>query len=143
MNLITVEDDIIAKLKADITTVEVVPWPDNPADFKNLHPTGAILVRYDGSGYITPIPNSSKIIVHDRSSNWGISIIQENLRETKGHQGVYTLLESIRSALTGYTITGLDDASVMYPTSDGFTREVAGTWLYKIVFTFTFPEAES
>ncbi len=69
--------------------------------------------------------------------------MQKSLKDTKGHQGVYTLIESVRASLTGYTITGLDDASVMYPTGDSFTREVAGTWLYTAVYTFTFPEAES
>lgn len=143
MNLITIEDDIIAKLKTDILGVAVESWPDNPANYQLLHPTGALLIRYLGSSYLTPEPNSQQKVVHDRASLWEISIMQLSLKETKGHQGIYTLIESVRASLTGYTITSLDDASVMHPTSDSFTREVGGTWLYKSIFTFTYPEAEA
>jgi len=142
MNLITVENDIIAKLIADISGVKVESWPDNPADYRLLHPGGALLIRYQGSTYPTPEPNSQKIVVQDRVSNWEISIMQQSLKDTKGQHGIYTLLESVRASLTGYTITGLADASIMYPTGDSFTREDAGMWLYSMAFAFTFPEAE-
>jgi len=143
MNLITVEDAIVARLVSQITTVQIQSWPDNPADYQLTHPNGAILVRYDGSEYVEPEANDQKKLIQDRRLNWSITILQLSLKDSKGHQGVYTLIESVRTALTGYTVSGFPDASVMFPTADTFTQEIAGTWIYSINFAFTYPEHET
>ena len=145
MDLAAVEDDIVAKLTTVIsdTNIDIRSWPNDPAFFQSLKQGGAILVRYAGSDYLPPEPNRQKKVIQDRSPQWNIDIIQKSLKKFKAHQGIYTLIESIRAALTGYTITGLSDAGVMWPISDNFTEEAAGTYVYTLVYTFTFPEAEA
>lgn len=142
MNLETVEDDIISKLE-DISGVEVRSWPNNPSDFNLLHPGGSLLVRYNGSNYENPpIPNNQKFLTQTRTFQWIVTIVQKSLKFTDGHQGVYTLIESVRDTLSGYTITDQSDASIMWPIGDRFISEDAGTWIYEIVFAFTAPEHE-
>ena len=145
MDLSAIEDDLIAKLVADITTdtPEIRSFPDNPADYQLLHPKGAILVRYNGSNSETPVPNPQLKAVQLRTSNWTFFVVQKSLKKKKGHQGVYGLLEEIRASLVGYTITGLADASIIWHTGDQFHSEVAGTWRYTVNFSFTFPESEA
>jgi len=143
MNLVTVENDLITKLSTDVSGVEVRSWPDNPTDYKLLHPGGALLIRYTGSSYVEPEPNNQKILVHDRLAEWSITIVQKSLKLKKGQQGVYTLIESIRASLSGYTPASLSDASIMYPIRDRFLSESKGFWIYEIVFVHTFPEAEA
>jgi len=145
MNLTTVENDIVTKLQTDITsnTPEIRSWPDSPDEYQLLHPHGAILVRYNGSTYSPPDPNSQKKIVQLRTVEWVMAIVQRSLKLTKGHQGIYGLIEEIRASLTGYTITGLSDASVLMPTGDSFTQESGGIWIFGAGYSFTFPEAES
>jgi hypothetical protein len=141
MNLETVEDDIITQLET-INNVEVRSWPDNPDDFNHLHPNASILVRYNGSTYNSPDPNNQKFLTQTRVFQWVVTVVQRSLRLKDGHQGIYTLLESVRTTLSGHTITSQDDASVMWPVADRFVSENAGRWIFEMVFAFTAPEHE-
>jgi hypothetical protein len=142
MNIETVEDDIITKL-GDISNVKIQSWPENPEQFNHLHPNGSILVRYNGSSYENPPePNNQKFLTQTRTYQWIITAIQRSLKLKDGHQGVYALIESIRSTLSGYTITSMSDASVMWPIGDRFVSERGGIWIYEMVFAFTSPEHE-
>ena len=142
MNLTTVESDIITKLKADISDVEIKAFPDNPNEYNLIHPGGALLLRYNGSDYQEPDPNNQKFLTQTRLFRWIITIMQRNLSLKNGHRGIYDLIESIRSTLTGYTITGLPDASVMWPIGDRFISENQGLWVYAIEFVLSHPETE-
>ena len=145
MNLSAVENDIIARLTAQITVnaPKIQSWPNNPKTFQLLHPKGAVLVRYAGSTYEAPTPNRQAKAVQNRTSQWAINVITKSLKKTKGHQGAYGLLEEIRTALVGYTPASLSDASIMSHVSDGFEEEEAGTWIYSTTFEFTLPEGEA
>ena len=145
MDISAVEDDIVSRLTTAIANaaIDIRSWPDNPQDYQLLKPGGALLVRYSGSTYEPPEPNRQPKIVQPRAVEWLIAIVQKSLKPFKAHQGVYTLIDSVRVALTGYTITGLSDASVMHPTGDGFLSEAAGTWIYNAFYTFSIPEAEA
>ncbi len=142
MNLITVEDDIVSRLNT-ISGIVALSWPDDPADYQKSFIDETILVRYNGSNYEDPIPNNQPKVVQTRTLTWQIGILSKSFKETKKHQGAYTLIESIRAKLTGYTPTGFPDASVMFPLNDGFLQEAAGFHIYTANYAFTFPEAES
>ena len=145
MDLVAVENDIVTKLQTDIgsNTIEIRSWPDNPDGYQVTHPGGAMLIRYNGSVYGDPIANPQKKIVQERTLEWIIAIAQRGLKLNAPHQGVYSLIESVRASLTGYTITGFSDASVMMPVGDSFTQESGGLWIYGSTYSFTFPESES
>lgn len=142
MNLITVENDIVAKLN-EISSVKAIAWPDDPVDFQKSYPDGVLLVRYNGSNYEDPEPNNQPKVVQIRTLEFQIGILTKSFRETKKHQGAYTLIESVRAKLTGHTPTGFSDSSVMYPIGDGFVSEEAGFHIYTASYAFTFPEAEA
>lgn len=142
MNIKTVENDIIAKLQADIENVEVRSFPDSPDEYILTHLGGALLVRYDGSEYVEPEPNNQKFLTQSRLFRWIITVMQKNLSFKNGHHGIYDLIEAIRSSLSGYTITSLSDASVMWPREDRFVSENQGQWVYQTTFVFSNPEHE-
>ncbi len=142
MDLSAIEDDLVSKLTTDIPTIKTIGFPNDVSEFIDKHPKGGILVRYDGSTYIEPEPNSQKKVLQDRTSTWTFSIISKSLKREKQYYGIYDTLEAIRASLTGYTITGLDDATVMFPGADGFVSNNAAHWAYEITFSFDYPEAE-
>lgn len=142
MNLITVEDDIVSRLNT-ISGIKAVSWPDAPGDYPKIFKNGVLLVRYNGSNYENPEPNNQPKVVQERTLEWQIAILSKSFKETKKHQGAYTLIESVRAKLTGYTPTGFSDASIMYPLNDGFLTEEAGFHVYTANYAFTFPEAEA
>ena len=146
MDLVAVENDLVARLITDITPpIEIRSYPD---DFNTYigqltNDGGAILVVYQGSVYEEPEANRSKKLVQNRTANWQFTIIQKDLSIDKQHHGVYTILEEIRVSLSGYTITGLDDISVLAPVGDGFLFESHNFWVYQTTFSHTIEEAES
>jgi len=145
MNLTTVENAIITQLGTVITDMKIAAWPADVRDYLLSHPNGAILVHYLGSTYAEPEPNNQPKIVHDRLSEWSIYISKKVLKQIdlNPHQDVYTSIENVRTALTGYTIATLSDASVMWPTRDRLVYEEKGFWIYEMIFVFSYPEAES
>lgn len=142
MNLITVENDIVSKLN-EISGIKAIAWPDAPVDFPKIFPDGVLLVRYQGSNYETPDPNNQPKVVQTRTLEFQIAILTKSFRETKKHQGAYTLIESVRAKLTGHTPTGFSDSSIMFPLGDGFLSEEAGFHIYTANYAFTFPESEA
>lgn len=145
MDLSAVEDDIISRLLSEISTntPKIRSFPTNPKEFQLLHPKGAILVRYNGSTSEVPDPNNQAKAVQTTVCSWVVNIVTKSLKKEKGHQGTYALIESVREALVGYTITGLPDASIMYHVNDGFEDETAGTWIYRMAFAFNYDEGET
>lgn len=141
-HLEAIEDDIVAKLTADITDVHVQSYPSNPNNYQLIHPNGALLVRYLGSNYTEPDPNSKKVLVQDRVHEWEITVLDKNLRLTKAHQGVYGRIEQVRESLSGYTISTLPDATILFPIRDDFIGTQGGRWQYEIVFGFIEPASE-
>jgi len=147
MNLLTAEQDIIARLTTvfkDIDTPKnrshpkIESFPRDPAQFyEALRPEGAILVRYESSIYEPPEPNRNKTIVQDRTASWIISIVHRGLID---HDGVYAKMANVRTALTGYSLSDYAESTVLYPVSDRFVEEVGGVWHYEIVFQHTIPE---
>ena len=142
MNLITVEDDIVTRI-GTISGIKTQSWPDDPAEFLKGFPNCIILVRYNGSVYEEAEPNNQPKVVQERTLEWEMFILSKSFKDTKKHQGAYTLVESVRAKLTGYTITGFSDASIMIPVSDKFVSEEHGFHIYSTVYQFTFPEAEA
>lgn len=144
MDLVAVENAIVTRLATLFgNTLAVESYPENPVDYSLLHPGGAVLVRYQNSSYETATPNGYKKLINLRTLNFAFTVIQKSLKPSKAHQGIYTVIESIRNSLSGYTPNSLTHASVMEPTGDTFSRQENGFWEYEISFKFTYPEAEA
>jgi len=149
MDILAAEQNLKTKLEGAISGIRIEAFPDDPKEYELLHKEGAILIRYDRSvyeGVPQEKPLREKKISQERRARWIFTIFYRNLfSHTKSTEGVYTYLENIREALTGYTIEGQahTNISMMYPISDGFVDYDEGVWEYEIVFEHTYPEVEA
>ncbi len=125
MNIEDTEQAIIDRLAAEIDNVRVEGYPDDPVNYRLMHPNGAILVSYRGSTYAPP---TSFKVVQEQRVLYDITIVTKNLRT---NTGAYAYLEQIKTALTGYLIPGLKR---MFPVQDGFLSDTNGIWRYGITF---------
>ncbi len=127
MSINTVENNIIAQLKANITDLKIEGFPDKPGDYKLLHPKGAILVHFRGGSYSEPEENA--FIQQTVNLEFELTLLVKGLRHKSG---AYAYINSITSALTGFTPQG---CKKMYLTKINFLNEKNGLWQYALFFT--------
>lgn len=98
-----IEDAIITRLE-EMTAKRVLvqSFPENPDTWEPTHPVGALLVRYAEADYST-VQDIGQV-VQERVMNWEITLAFWGLRGKQG--GIYSCLELVRSALTGFTPPG-------------------------------------
>lgn len=135
MNIETIENKIIEKLKSKLTDLLIESFPEKPQEFIFTHPKGAILIHYQGGSYGSS--QSVDVIFQQKKMEFALTIVTRNLRT---NSGAYALLEEIKSILTGFKIDG---CSKMYPTKEGFLVENNGIWQYTINFELTTPSIET
>lgn len=142
MNILTVENDIILHLQADITAagVKILSFPDNPTDFLKKFVKTTILVRYNGDAFDDPEANRNKKINQNRVVEWVVNVLARGL---VGHTGAYTFIQQVRQSLTEYTVgtetggataTALLWSSMMWPVTTKFLDEENGVWIYEMTF---------
>ncbi|HSA06150.1 MAG TPA: Gp37 family protein [Candidatus Gastranaerophilales bacterium] len=129
MNINTIENEIIAQLQSDITDLKIEGFPDNPAQYKLIHPKGAILVHFLDANYNKPEENI--FIQQAVNLEFALTLIIKGLRDKNG---AYSYIESVISSLTGFNPT---DCGKIYPVKVEFLREDNGIWQY--TFTFSVP----
>jgi hypothetical protein len=106
----TVEMALVARLAAQINTVEVAHFPDAPQAYRLTHRIGAALVRYEGADY-GPLRDTATI-VQERTLRFEVALLVRDLGWSYGGEpdgtspGGYALLESVRGALTGFRVPG-------------------------------------
>lgn len=140
MDLLEPEKELVARLKDRLgVRIAVEAFPDSPEVYDFKAADGAVLVRYQASTYTTPVANRSGTITQDRTGQWLFSILHRNLRE---HGGVYAILETVRKALTGYSLVCNPESTILYPIRDSFRSREPQKWIYEIVFAQVAPEVE-
>ncbi|MBO6273471.1 hypothetical protein J6O48_11925 [bacterium] len=127
MNIREIENSIIEKLKISFPELLVQGFPDKPSEFNFLHPTGAILVHYQGSNYTTT--QALGFVTQENKKEFGITVITRNLRS---HNGAYDYIDKVKSAISGFKI---DECTSLIPTKDYFISENKGIWQYGVNFT--------
>ena len=161
INTNTVEDFIVDTLSAvtALASVKVQPWPDDTRDYltKFTAPKGALLVQYRGSEYNPdpPEPNNKSKLFQMRDMRWVVAILMRNAYSHDASSsftgGIYGLLDEVKKALTGKTVTKLvgavvtplDDVTIMYPRSDYFVDRVnQNIYIHEIEFGVSGPETE-
>ena len=135
MNIETIENRIIEKLKSKLTDLLIESFPEKPQEFVFTHPKGAILIHYQGGRYGNS--QSVDVIYQQKKMEFALTIVTRNLRT---NSGAYALLEEIKSILTGFKIDG---CSKMYPVKEDFLVENNGIWQYTINFELTTPSIET
>jgi hypothetical protein len=128
---------LVARLSAQISSVEVAHFPDAPQAYRLTHRIGAALVRYDGADY-GPL-RDTWAIVQERVLRFEVAILVRDLGWSYGGEqggtspGGYALLESVRGALTGFRVLGYGK---IYPVHERFLErdKQGGVWIYTITF---------
>ncbi len=143
MDLLGPVTDIVQRLKDQLGTLaHVEAFPNDPDSFDFTAAEAAtVLVRYQGSGYSTPVPNRAGVIVQERTGRWYAAILHENLQDESA-SGIYPVLEAVRVALTGYTPANMEESTPLYPVQDAFMDRKPGKWIYQITFAQVAPEVQ-
>ena len=136
-DIATVEAAIVARLRQQITSVEVAHFPDRPEAYRLTNRVGAALVRYEGGEY-GPLIDAGAI-VQERTFRFAAIIMMRDLGWGMGSAadgptpGAYAVLEAVRIALTGYSIPG---CTRIYPLRENFVGRdrQGGVWTYRLLF---------
>ena len=127
MNIRTIENSIIETLKQNFPELLVQGFPDKPSEFRLLHPTGALLVHYQGSNYTNT--QALGFVTQENKKEFSVTVITRNLR---ANNGAYEFIDRVKETLSGFKI---DECTSLLPTKDYFISENAGIWQYGINFT--------
>ena len=134
MTINEIENEIIERIKSKIADLHIEGFPEKPSEFRLTHPTGAILVHYQGGSYSDS--KSVGCIYQDKKLEFSITLVTRNLRN---HNGSYFYLDKIRQILTGFRPLV---CSKMQPVKEDFISENNGIWQYSINFSLTTPTIE-
>jgi hypothetical protein len=134
MNINDIENSIIERLRSKISDLHIEGFPEKPAEFRLIHPKGAILVHYQGGNYSES--KSIDCIYQDKKLEFSITIVMKHLRT---HEGAYEYLDIVRQILTGFKP---ENCSKMIPTKEEFIGEDNGIWQYSINFCLITPSIE-
>jgi hypothetical protein len=131
-----IEDAMVALLKTALTGVLVDSFPDTAAKYDKLpfNKNNMALVAYRGSRFGEP--RITDVVVQEQTAEFEVNLAVRNL---KGQQGAYVLLESIRATLTGSRLNG---AGPLYPTGEHFIKVEEFIWEYFATFACSWPAVQ-
>jgi hypothetical protein len=140
IDIATIETAIVARLRAMVTSIEIVHFPDNPKSYRLTHRIGAALIVYRGSDYGQVVDTAS--IIQERKMEFDVTVMDRDLGWSVGGNpgatspGAYAILEAIRAALTGYQIPG---ARKVYVVRDKFVERDSegGVWIYLLTIALS------
>ena len=116
------ENAIVTALQRDCPDLEVLPFPDNPVEYEFIHPTGALLVHYDGGTIAATV--ALALTAQPRDLQFSIISLTRNLRD---HGGCYEVLKRVRDCLLGLKLPG---SAQVYAMNEEFVQEEDGVWVY-------------
>lgn len=132
----SLETALVALIKTGVENVNVLKHPNNPDIFELTGKSGAILVHYDGSTFEN---TQSSVIKQIRTIRFSFILYFYNLRVNEGqhgNNGVYSVLDDLRKAVTGYINTGQNWLSKLYITREDFVSFEEGVWRYDMEAEF-------
>lgn len=135
MNIATTEQAIIDRLTAQIANIKVEGYPDDPLTYKLIHPNGALLVQYEGSGFSAP--EDYNFVQQREKALFSVIVVTKNLRT---HTGAYAFIESVKTKLTGYLIPNLKK---LYLVRIKFLSDEGGIWRYEVAFALNVRHSEA
>jgi hypothetical protein len=140
IDIATIEDAIVTRLRAQISSIEIAHYPDRPESWRLTHRVGAALVMYKGAEYGGLLDTAA--VIQERKLEFEIALMVRDLGWAVGGDasgpspGAYALIESIRTALTGYLVPG---CRKMYPVREKFVKrdKQGGVWTYASTFALS------
>lgn len=122
------EKAIVLRLKGSVPELPVEPFPARTEDFRKLpFQKGILLVAYRSSRFSPPTNTDS--IIQERIVEFAVTL---QMRDLRGHEGAYGILERVREALTGFAPLG--DSRVLYPVEETFLTMTENIWIYGMAF---------
>ena len=140
IDIATIGDAIVNRLSSQINSIEIAHYPDRPETWRLTHRVGAALVMYKGAQYGDLLDTAA--IIQERKLEFEIAIVMRDLGWAVGGDpsgpspGAYAIIESVRTALTGYRIPGCRQ---MYPVREKFLKrdKRGGVWTYASTFALS------
>lgn len=137
LDIATIESAIAGQLREQISDIEVIQFPDKPSAYRLTHRIGAALVAWRGATYGSL--NDTAAIVQVRRLEFEVALVVRDLGWSFGADpsgpspGAYTLLEAIRSLLTGFRVAG---CRKMYPLREAFLGRdpQGGAWMWSSMY---------
>ena len=137
LDIATIESAIAAQLRAQISAIEIVQFPDKGTAYRLTHRIGAALVAWRGATYGSLIDTAA--VVQARRLEFEVTLLVRDLGRGFGSEpsaqnpGAYALLEAIRAVLTGFQIAG---CRKMFPLREEFLGRdpQGGIWSWKTVY---------
>lgn len=120
---------VAAHLQEKIAWVQVDIFPERPADYQFIHPTGAVLVGYQSSKF-TQIEGLGTI-AQQRDLTLHLTIIGAHLH---GDDGALAILDEVRLAIVGFKPPNCLPCSLL---QERFLSEDAGAWQYELTVQTT------
>ena len=137
LDIATIENAIVTQLRAQIHSIEIAHYPDRPETWRMTHRIGTALVIYKGAQYGDLLDTAA--VIQERKLEFEVSVMMRDLGWSVGGDasgpspGAYSIIESIRAALTGFQIPG---CRKMYPLREKFLKrdKQGGVWTYASTF---------
>jgi Gp37 protein len=138
MLILALEQAIIIKLKADLTDVQILPFPNDPAELGRPVNAKQIYVgfkseRLEESNSITL---NGRVPPQRRKLDYELILRFQDLRS---HQVVYPAMDRVRESITGYRPDIPSSEAVLTSgfrqTQGGFVDFGAGLWLYAMTLS--------
>jgi len=123
--LLETETALINKLTELFPQFRVEAYPDNPENYRLVHPTGALLVRY--AGEVTEETGVQQALVQFERSVWNVVVVSRGLRS---HAGAYPVIDAVKDGLGAKTIQG----GTLRPAGVRFLSESGGVWYHAVAF---------
>ncbi|MGH7814667.1 MAG: Gp37 family protein [Candidatus Binataceae bacterium] len=137
IDIATIENAIVARLKAQIVTIEIAQYPARPESWRLTHRIGAALIKYAGAKY--GAPRDTAAIIQEREMQFEISLTMRDLGWAVGGDpggtspGAYAIIEAIRAALTGFRVPGCRKVRPVEEKFAGRDKE-GGVWKYQLIY---------
>jgi hypothetical protein len=136
----TIEAAIVSRLRSKITSIEIAHYPDRPETWRLTHRIGAALVMYKGASYGDQLDTAA--VIQERKMEFEVAVKMRDLGWSVGagaapnNPGAYAIIETIRTALTGFQIAG---CRKMHPVTEKFVgRDKQGAvWTYALTFALS------
>lgn len=133
--LLTLEQNIQARLETRLTGLAVESFPARPADYRLTHPKGVVLIAYSGSDY-GPV-QTLRMVVQDRTVKYSLVLMVRNLRT---HSESLPYLDVLRVAMAGFVPAPGAEPCVLQ--GERFLDESDGVWSWELTFSFELPLVE-
>ena len=140
IDIATIEDAIVNQLRSQISSIEIAHYPDSPETWRMTHRIGSALVIYKGAQYGEMLDTAA--VIQERKLEFEIAVMMRDLGWAVGGDasgpspGAYSIIESVRTALTGFLIPG---CRKMYPVREKFVKrdKQGGVWTYASTFALS------